>query len=56
MVCFLKNLCGHETLAVIARLVRSCAPGRAIQYAVTILIRNERRGVLDAPPARGMTG
>jgi hypothetical protein len=29
---------------------------RAIQYAGKIMIELERRGVLDAPPARGMTG
>jgi hypothetical protein len=40
---------------VIARLVRNCALGRAIQYSRDSSDRFESRGVLDAPPARGMT-
>jgi hypothetical protein len=40
---------------VITRLVRDCALGRVIQYAVTLVDRFEGRGVLDAPPSRGMT-
>ncbi|MDH2355072.1 hypothetical protein QCM77_29395 [Bradyrhizobium sp. SSUT18] len=41
--------CDHHTLAVIARL------DRAIQYAETLVLERRSRGVLDAPPSRGMT-
>jgi hypothetical protein len=40
---------------VITRLVRNCALGRVIQYAATSEDHFEGRGVLDAPPSRGMT-
>jgi hypothetical protein len=36
-------------LAVIARL------DRAIQYSAMVVIESMGRGVLDAPPSRGMT-
>ena len=39
----------------ITRLVRDCALGRVIQYTVTSEDHFEGRGVLDAPPSRGMT-
>ncbi len=42
-------------LSVIARLVRNCARGRAIQYSETAVIEPRRHGVLDSPPSRGMT-
>ena len=35
---------------VIIRLVRNCALERMIQYAVTVIITLEGRGVPDAPP------
>ena len=41
--------------AVIGRLVRNCALGRAIQYAEASVIEWIGRGVLDIPHARGMT-
>ena len=41
--------------AVIVRLVRNCALGRTIQYAVASRLYRWRRRLLDAPPARGMT-
>src|ERR1700757_5258711 len=41
--------------AVIARLVRNCALGRVIQYSEAVAIGPMGRGVLDAPPSRGMT-
>jgi hypothetical protein len=34
---------------VIARLVRNCALGRAIQYSRTPVIKSISRGVLDRP-------
>jgi len=37
--------------AVIARLVRTCALGRAIQYSETAVIEQSSCGVLDSPPA-----
>jgi hypothetical protein len=35
---------------VIIRLVRNCALERMIQYAVTVVVALEGRGILDAPP------
>jgi hypothetical protein len=49
------NSKASSSKAVIARLVRDCAQGRAIQYAGIVVIEFQVRGVLDAPPARGMT-
>nr|AWM00555.1 hypothetical protein CIT40_11285 [Bradyrhizobium amphicarpaeae] len=40
---------------VIARLVRNCAQGRAIQYSRGANGIRRGRGVLDSPPWRGMT-
>jgi len=41
--------------AVIARLVRDCALGQAIQYAEASVIEWIGPGILDTPHARGMT-
>ena len=40
---------GFGMLTVIARL------DRAIQYSETVVMEQMGRGVLDAPPSRGMT-
>jgi len=40
--------------AVIARLGRTCALGRAIQYPEAVVIEPRGRSVLDAPPSRGL--
>jgi hypothetical protein len=39
---------GHNN-GVIARLVRTCALGQAIQYSETAVIESIERGVLDSP-------
>jgi hypothetical protein len=44
-----RRVC-DRTLAVIARLVRTCALGRAIQYSETAVIESRSCGVLDSPP------
>ena len=47
---------GAAFSTVIVRLVRNCALERTIQYSRVISSRNDRRrGVLDAPHARGVT-
>jgi hypothetical protein len=45
----------RPALGVIARLVRTRALGRAIQYSEKARLESRGRGVLDAPPSRGMT-
>ena len=49
-------LFGVRTQAVITRLVRNCALGRMIQHSRDGCDIRISRGVLDAPPSRGMTG
>ena len=48
-------LFGVRTQAVITRLVRNCALGRMIQHSRDGCDIRISRGVLDAPPSRGMT-
>jgi hypothetical protein len=51
----LLNVTPTVTYAVITRLVRNCALEGVIQYSRDASEIRRNRGVLEAPPARGMT-
>ncbi|AHY49994.1 hypothetical protein BJS_08986 [Bradyrhizobium japonicum SEMIA 5079] len=61
---WLFGLGAGEGCGPIARCLRDAPPfavsspgsDRAIQYAETAVVESMGRGVLDSPPARGMTG
>ncbi|MGY4626615.1 hypothetical protein ACVWY3_004371 [Bradyrhizobium sp. USDA 4486] len=54
-LCSAKILPPHRspTHGVIARLVRTSALGRVIQYSETVVVKSTGCGVLDSPPFAG---